>query len=207
MPSVPDAEPQAAIRRYSNAAVGFHWITVLLVICQATLGFIFADMARGPERTNLLAWHKTVGALILVVTVIRLGYRLANPPPPYSPDLPRWERLAGTWSHWLLYTLLIVMPLTGLIAVSGRTKGAFTTLILGIPFPVIPGVNRAVGAAFGDIHSALAWVLIVLVLIHAAAALKHQFVDRLPVSGRMPPFRPADRRPVVIGQGGSAGSP
>ncbi|MBO0749459.1 MAG: cytochrome b, partial [Porphyrobacter sp.] len=192
MVSVPQAEPQAAIRRYSNTAVTLHWLTVLFVVCQAVLGFAFADMADGPQKMNLFTWHKTLGALILLTTLVRLGYRLTNPPPPYSPDLPRWERLAGTWNHWAFYVLLIVMPLTGLTAVSARTPGAFTKLAFGIPLPVIPGVGKDMGETFGDIHAALALVLIALIVLHIAAALKHQFFDRLPAAGRMPPFRPGD---------------
>jgi cytochrome b561 len=204
MATVPQAEPQAAIRRYSNTAVTLHWLTVLFVVGQAILGFAFADMADGPQKMDLFTWHKTLGALILVTTLVRLGYRLTNPPPPYSTDLPRWERLAGTWNHWAFYFLLIAMPLTGLTAVSAHTKGAFTKLAFGIPLPVIPGVSEDLGDTFGDIHALLALVLIALIVLHAAAGLKHQFFDRLPAAGRMPPFQPADGRPVVVGQGGGA---
>jgi cytochrome b561 len=206
MTSVPHAEPQAAIRRYSNTAVTLHWLTVAFVLGQAALGFAFADMADGPQKMSLFTWHKTLGALILVTTLIRLAYRLANPPPAFSPDLPRWERLAATWNHWAFYVLLIVMPLTGLTAVSAHTEGSFTGLAFGIPLPVIPGVSKATGDTFGEIHAALALVLIALIVLHAAAALKHQFFDRLPAAGRMPPFLPGDDRPVVVGQGGDAQS-
>lgn len=207
MDSVPHAEPQAAIRRYSNVAVTLHWLTVVFVLGQAVLGFTFANMADGRPKMEIFTWHKTLGALILLTTLVRLGYRVANPPPAYSPDLPRWERLAGTWNHWAFYVLLIAMPLTGLTAVSAHTQGAFTKLAFGIPLPVIPGVSPDVGDTFGDIHALLAFVLIALIVLHAAAALKHQFFDRLPAAGRMPPFRPADGRPVVVGQGGAAAEP
>jgi cytochrome b561 len=204
MNSVPHAEPQAKIRRYSNIAVTFHWLTVALVVCQAALGFNFANMAEGPQEAEVFAWHRTVGALILLITLARLAYRLANPPPPYSPDLPRWERLVGTWNHRVFYVLLIAMPLTGLTAVSAQTDGAFTTLAFGIPFPVIPGVGEDLGDLCGDVHLMLVFLLLALIVIHVAAALKHQFVDRMPAAGRMPPFWPGDDRPVVIGQGGDA---
>ena len=69
---------------------------------------------------------------------------------------------------------------------------------------VIPGVSEDLGDTFGDIHALLALVLIALIVLHAAAGLKHQFFDRLPAAGRMPPFQPADGRPVVVGQGGGA---
>jgi len=201
MASVPEAREQDALRRYSNVAVTFHWVTVVLVLFQAWLGFSFADMAEGAERANLFTWHRTVGALILLIVLARLTYRLLNPPPPYPPELPRWERLAGTWNHRLFYLLLIAMPIVGLIAVSGMTPGSTISLLGGILIPKIPGISKELGETAGDVHSAAAFLLILLILLHAGAALKHQFIDRNRVAGRMPPFKDPVDEPVVIGQG------
>jgi cytochrome b561 len=199
--TVPESRQPNALLRYSNTAVAIHWITVVLVLFQIWLGLSFADMAQGPERGNLFTWHKTVGATILLLTIIRLTYRLMNPPPPYPPELPRWEQIAGTWNHRLFYVLLIGLPIGGLIAVSGHTDGPTTTLLGGVPLPVIPGVSKEMGETAGGIHSALAWVLIAFIVLHAAAALKHQFIDRDRYAGRMPPFRDPVSEPVVVGQG------
>ena len=193
------------VRRYSNTAVAIHWITVALVLFQIWLGLSFADMAQGPERGQLFTWHRTIGVIILLVTMARLTYRLNNPPPLFSPDLPKWERLAGVWNHRLFYILLIALPIGGYLAVSGQTKGPTTPLLGGIPVPVLP-ISEQAGDMAGDIHKAAAFLLIGLIVLHAAAALKHQFFDRKPVSGRMPPFRPPHGEPVVIGQGGEARS-
>lgn len=189
------------VRRYSNAAVAVHWITAALVLFQIWLGLSFADMAQGSERGQLFTWHKTIGATILLLTLARLTYRMMNPPPPFPEDLPRWERFAAVWNHRLFYILLIGLPIGGLIAVSGGAHGPTTPLIGGIPMPVIPGVSKAMAGTAGDVHSALAWVLMALIALHAAAALKHQFFDHNRASGRMPPFRPTHGEPVVIGQG------
>jgi len=189
------------VRRYSNTAVAIHWITVALVLFQIWLGLSFADMAQGPDRTQLFTWHKTIGATILIVTLARLTYRLTNPPPLFSPDLPKWERIAAVWNHRLFYILLIAMPIGGYLAVSGQTKGPTTPLLGGISIPVLPDVSASMGELAGDVHSAAAFLLIGLIVLHVAAALKHQFIDRAPVSGRMPPFRTPHDEPVVIGQG------
>ena len=194
-------QTQEPVRRYSNWTVTFHWFTVALVLAQAYLGFSFAWADEGPRQMELFTWHKTIGALILLTTLARLSYRLINPPPPFPPDLPQWERSAALWNHRLFYFLLIAMPLSGLIAVSGHSKGATTPLVGGIPLPVFPGVNEHVGDVFGDVHVALVAVLLLAILIHVAAALKHQFVDHIPAAGRMPPFRPGESKPAVIGQG------
>jgi cytochrome b561 len=194
------------VRRYSNTAVTIHWITVVLVLLQIWLGLSFADMAQGPERGNLFTWHKTVGTLILLLTIGRLTYRLSNPPPALPHDLPNWERIAAVWNHRLFYVLLIGLPIGGLVAVSGHANGAATTPMLGgVPLPLIPGITKDMGEVAGNMHSLLAWGLIALIVVHLAAALKHQFVDRSPSAGRMPPFRPPHDEPVVVGQGSDAG--
>ena len=197
-----DAREQHPLRRYSNVAVAFHWVTAALVLFQLWLGFSFADMAQGPERANLFTWHRTTGAVILLVVLARLTYRLLNPPPPYPPELPRWERVAGTWNHRLFYLLLIAMPIGGVIAVSGLVPGATIQLLGGIAIPKVPGISKHLGELAGGIHSAAAWLLIALIAGHVAAAHKHQFVSRNRASGRMPPFRDPVDEPVVIGQGG-----
>lgn len=196
-----EAREQHGLRRYSNMAVAFHWVTVAFVLFQIWLGFSFADMERGPERANLFTWHRSIGALILLIALARLTYRLMNPPPPYPPELPRWERVAGTWNHRLFYLLLIALPIGGLLAVSGRTEGPTITLLGGIAIPKVPGITQQMGATAGDIHAAAAWLLVGLIALHAAAALKHQFFDHNRASGRMPPFKDPVDEPVVIGQG------
>jgi cytochrome b561 len=196
-----DARDQHPLRRYSNVAVTFHWLTVALVLFQLWLGFTFADMAMGPDRASLFTWHRTIGAVILLVVLARLTYRLLNPPPPYPPELPRWERVAGTWNHRLFYLVLIAMPIGGVIAVSGLVPGPTIQLLGGIAIPKVPGISKELGELAGGVHSAAAWFLIALMAVHVAAALKHQFVDRNRASGRMPPFRDPVDEPVVIGQG------
>jgi len=198
MATVPEIREQHPLRRYSNAAVALHWITVVLVLFQIWLGLSFADMPQGPQRGELFTWHKTIGATILILTLVRLTYRLMNPPPPFPPELPRWERVAAVWNHRLFYILLIGLPIGGLIAVSGFSKGPSTTLLGGVQIPVIPGISEQMGETVGEIHAALAWVLIALIAVHVAAALKQQFFDRPGrMSGRMPPFRPRTHEPVV----------
>ena len=200
MPSVPETAPQSAVLRYSNATVTFHWVTVVLVLTQAYLGFTFALSDEGPARDAVFVWHKTVGMIILLLTLARLAYRLKNPPPPFPPELPAWERFAAVWNHRLFYTLLIAMPIVGFIAVSGFASGPTTPIAGGIQVPVIPGVSRDTGELAGEVHEIAAFLLVALILVHIAAALKHQFVDRWRGSARMPPFT-SQGEPVIIGQG------
>lgn len=186
--------------RYSNVAVTLHWLIVVLLLVQVWLGLTFADMHEGPARTEFFTWHKTVGATILVLTLVRLAYRLTNPPPPYPREMPEWRRTAAVWSHRLLYFLLIVIPLTGLVAVSGSGHPT-TPLVGGIPLPTVPGITKHASEISGDVHVFLVWSTIALLVLHISAALYEQFAARAGVAYRMPPFRPRSDESAAIGQG------
>jgi cytochrome b561 len=205
MATVPEAVPQSPIRRYSNVAVTFHWVIVVLVLTQVVIGFTFAELLPpGPERAQLFTWHKTIGATILLLTLARLAYRLKNPPPPFPPELPHWRRIVAVWNHRLFYLMLILLPLTGLIAVSGGAKSWFTPLIGGIPLPVIPGISDETGDTSGDVHVILVLTTIALLLLHVSAAIYQQFFEHDRTAGRMPPFQAPGGEEAVIGQGGLA---
>ena len=205
MASVPEAVPQNPIRRYSNIAVTFHWLIAALVLTQVAIGFTFAELLpRGPEQAALFTWHKTLGALILLLTLARLAYRLKNPPPPFPPELPRWRRIIAVWNHRLFYLMLILLPLTGLIAVSGGARRWFTPLAGGIPLPLIPGISQETGDSSGDVHVILVFTTIALLLLHVGAAVYQQFFEHDRTAARMPPFQAPGGEEAVIGQGGLA---
>ena len=184
---VTESSGPAAIR-YRSIVVWIHWITALMVITQVWLGFTFSDYPRGsPERGELFTWHKTLGALILLMALVRLGVRFLNPPPPYPQDFPRWERALAVWNHRIFYFMLIALPLTGLAAVSGRAEDGTVPLLFGLALPAIPGIPEE--NPFGNYHELLVYTTLALVVLHVGAALKNQFLDRGPVASRMPPFR------------------
>jgi cytochrome b561 len=183
--------------RYKSIVVWIHWITALFVIAQVVIGFTFANMPRGPERIEVFTWHKTVGATILVLALVRLAVRLMNPPPPYPSDFPKWERFLAVWNHRLFYLLLIILPLTGLLAVSGRAEDGLVPLKFGLALPAIPGIPKENG--FGDVHEYLVFTTLALVVLHVGAALYNQFGSPTNVADRMPPFRRSELPPSEAG--------
>lgn len=188
---IDESTGQSAVR-YRKVVMWIHWITAILVIMQVYIGFTFHDLPRGSEeRDFVFAWHKTWGALILLLALVRLAVRLVNPPPPFPADYPKWKRAAAVWSHRLFYVMLIGLPLTGLAAVSGRAADGWVALQLGMRIPAIPGIPKE--NDFGEVHELLVWVTLTLVAVHVAAALYNQFVDRGPVANRMWPFRSTRR--------------
>jgi cytochrome b561 len=174
--------------RYRRIVMWIHWITALLVITQVYIGFTFHDLPRGSdERAFLFGWHKTWGAMILLLALIRLAIRLINPPPPYPSDYPKWQRFVAVWNHRLFYILLVALPLTGLAAVSGRAKEGWVPLQLGLKLPAIPGI--APDNEFHEVHELLVWVTIALFVLHVSAALYNQFLSPTNVADRMWPFK------------------
>ena len=174
--------------RYRKIVMWIHWITALLVVTQVVIGFLFAEfMERGPARSDVLAWHKTLGATILILALVRLAVRLLNPPPPYPSDYPRWQRFLAVWNHRLFYIMLIALPLTGLAAVSGRAVNGWVPLQLGLKLPAIPGIGPE--NEFGDIHVVLVWTTLALVVLHVSAALYNQLWSPTNVADRMWPFK------------------
>lgn len=173
--------------RYRPVVMWIHWISAILLVLQVYLGFTFDDMPRGPERAEVFAWHRTIGATILLLALLRLAVRLMNPPPPYPADEPKWKRFIAVWNHRLFYILLIALPLTGLATVSGRAEDGWVSLQLGLKLPAIPGIQEE--NEFGEVHEILVWTTLALLALHIAAALYNQFIDRGPVAGRMWPFK------------------
>lgn len=189
MASVPEATPQARPLRYGSVAVALHWLTALLIVRQIWIGWTFHDMPRtDPLRAEIFTVHKTLGVVILLLALLRLGWRIAHPPPPYPEDMPGWERWVGTINHSAFYALIIGLPLTGLAAVGGRGD-ATTVLLGGLPFPTLAFLGADASKALGGLHEPLIFLTLVLLALHVAAALKHQFVDRTKASGRMWPFK------------------
>ena len=196
MATVPHTTDQRRVLlRYNDGAITLHWLTVALVLTQLYVGFTFGSMVRGPVRDQWFTWHKSIGATILLLSLARLAWRFAHKPPPFPDDLPSWERLVAVWNHRVFYFLLIALPLTGLAAISAGQAGV-TKLVGGVPLPLIPGVSETAAGTLGDVHVLLVFATIALVVLHVAAALKHQFLDRARVAGRMPPFRGPSGEPV-----------
>lgn len=199
MISATTAVHQEPVRRYATIAVVIHWLTAAAVLFQIWLGFSMGE----PPAASPFSWHKTIGALILLLTLGRLTYRLSNPPPPFPDDMPKWERVAAVWNHRLFYLLLLGLPIGGYLAVSAFAGGKPTQLVGGIMLPTIPGIPKSYGEVFGAMHAAAAFALIGLIILHIGAAIKHRFITPTPSSGRMPPLGlPGEE--TVVGQGAAA---
>jgi cytochrome b561 len=172
--------------RYGAVAQTLHWVVVGLLIVQVTLGKIADELPLGLEKLAILARHKSFGITILGLAVIRLAWRWIDRPPPLPP-MPRWQHFAAQLNHWALYALLFAMPLTGWMMSSASNYPVSWFGLVQLPDFVAP--DRSLKEQLEDTHEVLAKFLIALALLHVAAALKHQFVDRDGLLWRMLPRR------------------
>lgn len=182
------AEPR---NRYSTVSLVLHWLIAALVVAQ--LGLVWAHEAtEGSTSRELMNLHKSVGLSILVLTLARLGWRIANPAIPLPADTPRWQKLVARGTHVLFYVFLIAMPLVGWAASSAAGRDIVWFGLF--EWPLLPiGGGRETAGSLMDMHEIAGKLLIALVILHVLGALKHHFVDRDNVLHRMIPLIP--RRP------------
>ena len=183
-------------RRYTAGARAFHWITALLMFAVIPLGWIFAefktktgepDVFQAPfpgTPADYTSLHKTIGLTIFAIVVARIGYRVMNPPPALPGRMAVWERGLSHVSHWLLYAILIIMPVSGYIMSSASTH---PISIVGLfDFPKLP-VSKAVGGTAHAIHVYLQWAVYALIALHVLATAWHLFARRDAILDRMLP--------------------
>jgi cytochrome b561 len=172
--------------RYGSVAQALHWLIVLLLLGQVAAGMIAEEMPDGFDKLVLLARHKSVGITILGLALLRVAWRFLDRPPP-PPPMPRRQYLAARASHWGLYALLFAMPVTGWMMSSASNYPVSWFGLTQLPDLVAP--DRDLKHLLGEVHETLAYALIALALLHVAAALKHQFVNRDGLLWRMLPWR------------------
>lgn len=172
------------VESYGPWARRLHWISAALALTMLVAGQRFQLNLPEEEHLFSLAAHSTLGIGLMVVMVIRVAYRVLNPPPVLPTTMPALQRVLSSTVHWALYGLLFVVPVLGLIAA------------LASPLPVQPGylfnLSELLGApdegrflVLRRYHELSTWVLAGLAALHIAAALLHQYLWKDGVLNRM----------------------
>jgi cytochrome b561 len=168
--------------RYSNTAILLHWLIAILMIYMLFWG---EDLIRGAKDSFTPSIHASIGVSILVLSVLRLIWRLMNPPPPQPGNSHGWQARVSEWVHWLFYALMIGIPLTGMSDFGKhlvRHPEQANASIFGLfPVPQIPL------PALGNLHGPATKLAIGLLILHVLGALKHQFWDKDRLINRMIP--------------------
>ena len=174
-------------QRYTGVAIGLHWLIGLMILGSFGVGLYMVDLSLSPTKLRLYSWHKWAGVTIFTLVLIRCLWRITHAAPALPPEMPRWQRLAAEASHYLLYALMIAIPLSGWLMSSAK---GFQTVYFGVlPIPDLLVKNEALGETLALVHKTLNFSMIALVIVHAAAALKHHFIDKDDILRRMLPAR------------------
>jgi cytochrome b561 len=190
--------------RFTAPAIVLHWAIAALLLYNIWLGWQYGDLKPGLKQFQILQLHKSVGITVLALTVLRLAWRLFNPPPALPAHMPRWEKFAAVATHWAFYAIMLGLPLTGWIMVSASPTNLPTFLYqnlgLKLTWPHIGPVHdlamparKTLESASTEVHEALVKLTYVLFVLHVGAALKHHFVNRDAVLWHMIPI---GRKPV-----------
>ncbi|WP_421569985.1 cytochrome b [Stenotrophomonas sp. PD6] len=151
-----------------------HWLMAALIL---TMLFVGVTMVASLQwRPWLVDLHRPLGIAILLLALLRLVNRLRHRPPPLPADLPAWQAAAAHASHWVLYGLMLAMPLVGWAMLSAG--GYPIQMWPGVLLPPIVPHDPSLYAALRSAHSLLAYVLFATVVLHLCAALFHLWVRR-----------------------------
>ena len=172
-------------RRYNGAAQALHWLTALLMFAVLPLAWVMVAVTRDyPSRDALFTLHKSIGMTILALTIVRLVWRGANSVPAFPGKISRWETVPAKLSHWLLYLILLVMPISGYVL--STASGHPVTFFGLFEFPSLPQ-NKLLAQLAVDIHLLTQWVVYALIALHILATTWHILLRRDAVLDRMLP--------------------
>ena len=153
----------------------FHWLTALLVALSFTIAWLRKPVEDLAVRAFWLDVHRSIGMIVLLLTVTRLGLRGRKGPISKGEDLPVAMWIASRLTHVLLYAGLIAMPLLGWAQSSAKVRHLN---LFGVPIPALVRHNRDLADSFGWWHEQVGWALLALIGLHAAAGLFHHYVRR-----------------------------
>jgi cytochrome b561 len=183
--------------RYTKTAVILHWLIAIAIFSMFALGWFMEGLPKegakqmaydvfnfgiytwqladaATPRTFYFNLHKSIGVTILGLIIIRVLWRVTHRPPALLSSYKVWERKLATGVHHLLYLLMIALPVSGVIMATYSKYG-----IKWFGYPLIKGLdNNAARESFKEIHEFIGIVILVMLILHIAGALKHHFVDK-----------------------------
>ena len=180
--------PSTASPRYSRVAINLHWVMAVLILGVIAVGFLMTQDWL-PHRFTVIQWHKSFGICVLVLSLMRLIWRLTHKPPALPGGMKIWEIWAAKLTHIGFYVLMIGVPLLGWAMVSASPLPIENKIFFLIPIPDMPGVTASKGATerLKDFHEIGAKLILLLFVLHVGAALKHHFVAKDGILARMIP--------------------
>lgn len=199
------AEPlDDRVVRFTYIAIFFHWVVAALILTNILMAWQFHSI-HGPLGSAILQIHKSIGITILLLSVLRLMWRLLNPPPPFADTMRVWEKGAAKIVERGFYFIMFALPLTGWVIASTLSLPTPIMLFGVVHWPYIPSLSTlpfdqrlGVYGLSVAAHHLLARITYALLALHVLAALRHQFIKRDAVLARMIPA--LARRKVFAGR-------
>ena len=180
-------------QHYNGIAICLHWVVAILILVMLAVGTYMVELDESdPIRYSLTQWHKSFGVIALLLITLRIVWRLTHSPPALPDHLRPWEKRVAAVAHVLLYLLILAIPISGWIFVSSSPLDLPTVLFNRIPWPHLPPFDKLpekdhISQLFGEIHALAGYALMLLLVAHIGAALRHRFVLHDGVMERMTP--------------------
>lgn len=173
--------------RFHPLSVALHWLLALALVGMFALGLYMEGLPFSPQKLKLYNWHKWAGVLVLTLSFARLMWRITHRPPalPLAVEraMPAWQRFAHHATHGGLYLLFFAVPLLGW---AYSSAAGFPIVVFGVlPLPDFVPVSEGLADALKPLHKYAAYAMAAMVVLHVAGALKHHFIDRDGLLGRM----------------------
>lgn len=173
------------MKKFTPVAIALHWLMAIALVGLFAVGFYMSGLPLSPHKLKVYSWHKWAGVTLFLLVIVRLAWRLTHRPPELPEHMSRSELFVAHATHALLYLLMFAIPLSGWLMSSA--KGIQTVYLGVLPIPDLLEKNRALGDLLQTAHWGFNLLLAVIVVGHAAAALKHHFIDKDDVLIRMLP--------------------
>jgi len=162
--------------KYGVVAKTFHWLLFLMLTFSVVAGNFLASMPKGPEKLQAAGMHKSFGALILMLIMLRLVWKLINKTPQLPDETTAVEAFAAKAMHWGLYGLMFAQPLSGIMM--SQAAGFPVSFFGFFEFPVFLSKDPELAKTFLSIHGTVWIILVISVIGHAGAALQHHFIKK-----------------------------
>ncbi|HEY2926642.1 cytochrome b [Piscinibacter sp.] len=173
---------------YGVVAALFHWVMAVLVIALAAVGLYMVslpDAGFDTRKITLILYHKQFGVLALLLVGLRWSWRLANVIPELVDHLPDWQKVVARFVHLSFYGLMFALPFTGWLMSSAA--GIPVTFFGLFTLPDLAPRDDSLFRGFVEIHKWLGYLIVLCIVVHVGAALRHHFVFRDDTLRRMWP--------------------
>ncbi|WP_407330348.1 cytochrome b [Enterovibrio sp. 27052020O] len=159
----------------SKTTIALHWAVAVVIIGMLAVGSYMVDLPKGPDKGELIGIHKSIGFIVLILASLRVLWRLKEGQITPIPGSPNWQEKAAKGAHHLLLLATILMPVSGIMMSVGGGRGLD---VFGVSLIAGGEKTEWMQAVGHETHEILAFILIAVIVLHVAGAVKHHLVDK-----------------------------